>query len=66
MTLARAVVRDAEHLGARKRVRRRYERRYLPGQALYRDAASPLDDADVVIDNSDPLRPHVIRWLDIG
>jgi uridine kinase len=66
VTLARAVVRDAEHRGGAEQVRRRYEQRYLPGQALYRDAASPLDEADVVIDNSDPLRPTVVRWLDLG
>ncbi len=66
VTLARAVVRDADLLGGTEEVRRRYERRYLPGQALYREAAPPLDQADIVIDNSDPLRPHVIRWPDPG
>lgn len=66
VTLARAVVRDAELLGGAQKVRRRYQRRYLPGQALYREAASPLDKADVVIDNSDPLRPHVARWPNRG
>lgn len=66
VTLARAVVRDAEHIGGAEQVRRRYDLRYLPGQVLYRDAASPLDEADVVIDNSDPLRPKVMRWLDRG
>lgn len=64
VTLARAVVRDAEHLGAADQVRHRYERRYLPGQALYRAAASPVDKADVVIDNSDSLSPQVLRWVD--
>jgi uridine kinase len=62
VTLARATVRDAEHLGGAENTRDRYERRYLPGQALYREAASPLDQADVVIDNSDPLRPLILGW----
>lgn len=66
VTLARAVVRDAGLLGGAEQVRRRYRRRYLPGQALYRAAASPLERADVVIDNSDPFRPHVVRWPDLG
>ncbi len=66
VTLARAVLRDAELLGGAEEVRRRYERRYLPGQAMYREAASPLDNADIVIDNSDFLRPHVVRWPDLG
>jgi uridine kinase len=62
VTLARAVVRDAGLLGGTDVVRARYERRYLPGQALYRDAASPLNKADIVIDNSDPQQPLVGRW----
>lgn len=47
-------------------VRRRYERRYLPGQALYREAAAPLDAADIVVDNSDPDGVVVLRWLQRG
>ncbi len=43
-------------------VRRRYEKRYLLGQVLYREAASPLANADIVIDNSEPARPRVLRW----
>lgn len=63
VTVARAVVRDAQLLGGAEEVRRRYERRYLPGQALYRAHASPLDTADIVVDNSDPRRPRVVRGL---
>lgn len=66
VTLARATVRDAEHLGGPESTRRRYERRYLPGHALYREAASPLEQANVVIDNSDPLRPLILRWQESG
>ena len=62
VTLERARVRDAEALGGADHVQRRYERRYLPGQALYREAASPMDAADVVIGNSDPVHPQVLRW----
>ena len=63
VTLARAVARDRELLGGEAQVRRRYERRYLPGQALYREAAAPLDAADILVDNSDPARPVVLRWV---
>lgn len=66
VTLARAVVRDAEQLGGAEQVRRRYERRYLPGQAIYREAASPMVKADLVIDNTDPLQPRVLRWPHVG
>lgn len=62
VTLSRAVIRDLAQLGSGEAVRRRYERRYLPGQALYRELAAPLDAADVVVDNADPIQPRVLRW----
>lgn len=62
VTLARALARDAEQLGSEANVRDRYERRYLPAQALYRELSSPVERADIVIDNSDPTRPEVVRW----
>jgi len=64
VTLARAVQRDLQLLGTAEKVRRRYERRYLPGQALYSRAAAPLDRADIVIDNSHPANPVVLKWPD--
>lgn len=64
VTLARAVVPDRDLFGSEEQVRSRYERRYLPGQALYRQAAAPLDAADVLVDNSDPAHPVVVRWPD--
>ena len=36
------------------------QQRYLDAQALYRAAADPLADADLVVDNADPGRPHVV------
>lgn len=62
VTLTRAVARDHELFGGTDGVLLRYERRYLPAQALYRAAASPRDTADIVIDNSDPGEPVVVRW----
>lgn len=62
VTLERAVVRDLTVLGSKEDVRRRYARRYLPGQALYREEAAPLDAADVLVDNTDPEQPRVLRW----
>ncbi len=64
VTICRAQVRDRELFGDEAAVRRRYEQRYLPGQALYRDTASPLDIADVVIDNSDWRNPRILKWPD--
>lgn len=64
ITLARALVRDLDLFGSEAAVRERYERRYLPGQALYRDRASPRETADVVLDNSDWRDPVILRWPD--
>jgi uridine kinase len=61
-TLMRALVRDLDELGSAEEVRLRYEQRYLPGQALYRAEASPLDAAAVVVDNTDPAAPVVVHW----
>lgn len=57
-TLRRAQIRDLELFG--ESVTERYTQRYLPGQALYRAAADPLANADVVVDNSDPQRPRIL------
>lgn len=64
VTLARAVRRDASLFGSEAKVRHRYERRYLPGQLLYREQADPLTAADVVVDNSNPSDPVIVRWHD--
>jgi uridine kinase len=49
-------------MGGPDGVRERYRRRYLPAQDLYRADAAPEASADVVIDNTDPARPHVVKW----
>lgn len=64
ITLSRALVRDHDRFGNEAAVQRRYEQRYLPGQALYRDRASPREAADVVLDNSDWRDPVILRWPD--
>jgi uridine kinase len=37
------------------------QRRYLDAQALYRERCAPEESADVVVDNTDPERPRVVR-----
>lgn len=66
VSLARALRRDTPLLGGAEQVRRRYEERYLPGQAIYRSEAVPLDSADVVLENSRPEDPVVVRWGHAG
>jgi uridine kinase len=60
--LRRALVRDGQLMGGPDGVRERYRGRYLPAQDLYRADAAPEASADVVIDNTDPARPHVVKW----
>lgn len=58
-TLRRAAVRDRDLMGAQ--VEQRYRSRHLPGQALYRREADPAGRADIVVDNTDPEAPVVLR-----
>ena len=60
--IGRAVVRDLHLFDDTATIRGRYDRRYLPGQALYRDDAKPQEVADVLVDNSDWSDPMVLRW----
>jgi uridine kinase len=62
-TLRRAQVRDRGLFGSEADVERRYRARYLPAQALYREAAAPEGRADELIDNENPARPVVLRWM---
>jgi uridine kinase len=62
VSIARAMTRDRAVLGDEDRVSQRYQRRYLPGQAIYRRESRPQDVADIVIDNSDASDPQILRW----
>ncbi|GAA1793293.1 hypothetical protein GCM10009682_13960 [Luedemannella flava] len=61
-SVRRALLRDAGLFGGPAATRERYQARYLPGQELYRAEADPRGHADVVIDNTDPERPDILRW----
>jgi uridine kinase len=60
-SLRRALVRDLDLFGSPQEIERRYRVRYLPGQHLYFQHARPLDHADLVVDNEDPLQPGLSR-----
>jgi uridine kinase len=62
VSLARAIARDSDVYGGPHETEMKYRSRYLPGQALYRMEARPQDAAHIVIDNSDPDRPEVMKW----
>ena len=59
--LERALVRDVGALGTAEEVRQRYEKRYLPGQAIYRAECDPEAHADVLVENSDFSKPIIFR-----
>ncbi len=60
VTMRRAEQRDRELFGAASDVRRRYEQRYIPGQALYFSEARPEERASIIIENDDPARPVIV------
>lgn len=61
VTVARAVERDGYLFGNAEQIRRRYARRYVPGQKLYLQESRPQSYASVVIDNSDFERPMLVK-----
>jgi uridine kinase len=61
VAVGRASQRDQELFGTAEAVRARYWTRYVPAQQIYLKTARPLQQADVVIDNNDPLNPR-LSW----
>ncbi len=57
--LKRATVRDLPLFGSAAAVQERYRERYMPGQRLYLRNCRPKEQADVVVDNNDPLHPKM-------
>jgi uridine kinase len=62
VTLERALRRDLALFGSEDAVRQRYSQRYFPGQEIYRQDADPAAGADVLVDNSQPEAPVILRW----
>lgn len=63
--LRRGVARDAQLFGSTDAARERYARRYAGGQALYLEAVRPREKADVVVENTNPDQPELLR-PDVG
>lgn len=60
--LRRARLRDVELLGSAESVEQRYRSRYLPAERWYEQDVGPAERADVVLDNTDPDAPVVVKW----
>jgi uridine kinase len=65
VTLQRAIKRakDQETLDSEQDIIDLYNRRYIPGQRLYFQEATPQEKADILIDNSDYDDPLIIRTI---
>ncbi|HUY76980.1 MAG TPA: hypothetical protein VMV29_09425 [Ktedonobacterales bacterium] len=60
VALQRAFVRDLPVLGTLDAVQARYQRRYIPGQRLYLEAAKPQEIAQAIVHNANPDQPDVV------
>ena len=58
--MERGVARDTGVLGDEAEVRRLYEERYLPGEALYMERVHPRAKANVIVDNTDSSEPLLV------
>jgi uridine kinase len=61
VALERAIGRDADRMGGVDAARARYASRYFPGETLYLEAVDPQARADILVDNTDPARPRLLR-----
>jgi uridine kinase len=61
ISVARGVARDAGWMGSAEAARRRYRRRYAPGQRLYLAEARPAERADAVVRNADIESPELVE-----
>lgn len=57
----RAAARDVDRFGGPGMTLARYRRRYIPGQRLYLAEANPAGRADLLLDNTDPAHPRLLR-----
>ncbi|CAA9290843.1 MAG: Uridine kinase [uncultured Chloroflexi bacterium] len=60
-TWRRMAVRDLTPTSSLEEMERRFRTRYAPGQQLYLATAQPRERAHIVIDNTDPCHPLMIR-----
>jgi uridine kinase len=57
VALARARHRDVGLFGSAVAVEERYRSRYIPGQRLYLETVHPREQADAIVDNTNPAQP---------
>ena len=57
----RALKRDGELFGSVEILTERYTKRYFPAQDMYFSRCQPQKNADLIVENSNPLQPSLIR-----
>lgn len=61
VAISRGIARDAPHCGGIEAARVRYQERYCPGQDLYFAESRPKDIADIIIDNTNFMKPKILK-----
>lgn len=59
LVIERASVRDKYLFGSEEKVRKRYSKRYVPGQRIYLQEVQPLNKANIIVDNNDFNNPEI-------
>ena len=59
--LRRMQIRDRSPSSPEEAMTERFWKRYAPGQQRYLREVRPRDNADIVIDNTDPMHPVILR-----
>ena len=55
------MARDTARGRSRAEVERRLDQRYVPGQRRYHQECAPREHADLVVDNSDPIKARLVH-----
>jgi uridine kinase len=61
--IERAILRDRSLFGDDQTTVERYTKRYIPGQQMYLQRVRPNLIADIVIDNTDPNYPKILKEM---
>jgi uridine kinase len=61
--IERAILRDRSLFGDDKTTVERYTKRYIPGQQMYLQRVKPNLIVDIVIDNTDPDYPQILKGM---
>jgi len=61
--MKRAMIRDIEYFGTIENLKKRYLKRYIPGEKIYLRSCKPKKRATIVINNNDFNKPKIIKGI---